>query len=203
MRETTISSERHSQQSTTSRGSSNSFSYGSRASSTTTASYIGKENSSSRQNSRTPEINTDYVASWVRSYQDEAGGETSSQSLIEESSGSSRWDSSSNQYIGTSGQSIGPPPGWSANPPRSSPKPTTSAGGQVMSGGSSRIPYTERDRRASTIPTETMDTAAYSSRSPLNRMTSVYSPHSSTDIARSPQVCGLFSPLFFFLLTSL
>ena len=43
-----------------------SFNYGSRASSRTSASYKGKENSSSRQNSQTWETNTDYVASWVR-----------------------------------------------------------------------------------------------------------------------------------------
>jgi hypothetical protein len=44
---------------------------------------------------------------------------------------------------------------------------------QAMSGLSSRIPYTERDRRASIIPTDTLDTTAHSSRSPPNPTTSI------------------------------
>jgi hypothetical protein len=42
-----------------------------------------------------------------------------------------------------------------------------------MSGSSSRIPYTERESRASDIPTETMDTIAHSSRSPPYLTTSI------------------------------
>jgi hypothetical protein len=42
-----------------------------------------------------------------------------------------------------------------------------------MSGLSSRIPYTERDRRASIIPTEALDTTAYSSTSPPNLTASI------------------------------
>jgi hypothetical protein len=49
------------------------------------------------------------------------------------------------------------------------------AGSQAMSGLSSRIPYTERDPRASIIPTETLDTTAHSSesRSAPNPTTSI------------------------------
>jgi hypothetical protein len=59
--------------------------------------------------------------------------------------------------------------------PRVRGKDEDVAGSQDMSGLSSRIPYTERDRRASIIPTETLETTAHSSksRSPPNPMTSI------------------------------
>ena len=101
--------------------------YGSRASSTTTlTSDLGsdhfdlskagqarspEQNSSSRQNPQVWETDMDY---WVGGYRGEADVGTSGQSWAGDSSRPSRWESSSNQYIDTSGQLQG----WLVQPAR-------------------------------------------------------------------------------------
>ena len=106
--------------------------YASRASSATTlASYLGsdhfdlskagqerapspEQNSPSRQDPRAWETDMDY---WVGG-RGEADDETSGPSRAGESPPPSRWESSSSQYIGTSGQPISPPQGWLVQPLR-------------------------------------------------------------------------------------
>ena len=128
------------------------------------------QQSSSHQDSRVRRTEEDYMVNSQESYRSEVGGRisghpTDSQSLLNyterENTRSSVQQSSNRQD------------------PRVRGIDEDVTGSQVMSGGSSRIPYTERDHHALNLSTETTDTTAHSFGFPPNPTTSI--PQSEED----------------------
>ena len=122
------------------------------------------QQSSSRQDPRDRGTDEDYMVGGQGGYGGEVGGRISGH------------PSDSQSHSGYKEKESAQPAGQqsSSRPdPRVRGADEDVVGGQVMFGGLSRVPYTERDLRASNALTEMMDTTAHSSRSPPNQTTSI------------------------------